>query len=384
MRTGMWLVGARGSVAVTSLVGALAIRAALTETTGCVTEHPLLRSPALPKWSDLVFGGHDISALRLVKKAQALATAGVLPHHLVDHVATELGEIEADVRPAPAGRTQHEIAERVTADLVTFQQRHGLERVVVVNVSATEAVAVQHPAHRDLDLLRRMVSRPEPILPSSSLYAYAAFGAGCSYVEFTPSPGPRLPALHDLALVSGTCYAGSDGKTGETLLKSVLAPMFAMRHLQVRSWSGINLLGGGDGANLAQPGANAAKVASKRRVLGETLGYEPEGNTRIDYVPDIGDFKTAWDLITFNGFLGTPMRMEFTWHGCDSALAAPLVLDLVRLTAAAHRRGSAGPLPQLAFFFKDPLGDVPHSLADQWQHLRDLVTRWGDTDGLDP
>ena len=152
--------------------------------------------------------------------------------------------------------------------------------------------------------------------------------------------------------------------------------MFAMRHLRVRSWSGINLLGGGDGANLADPGANAAKVASKQRVLGETLGYVPQGDTRIEYVEDIGDFKTAWDLITFAGFLGTGMRLEFTWHGCDSALAAPLVLDLARLTAAAHAAGRTGPLAELAFFFKDPLGDVHARAAPtSGSVLRDFARR---------
>ncbi len=380
----MWLVGARGSVAVTSLVGALAIRESLTEPTGCVTELPLLRSPMLPAWSDLVFGGHDVSVLRLVKKAQALAAAGVLPQPLVHLVARELGDVEADLRPAPTGRTQLEIAERAIADLVTFQQRHALDSVVVVDVSATEPPAGAHPAHGELEALRPVLGSGQPVLPSSSLYAYAAFSAGCSYVEFTPSTGPRLPALDQLADQQGTCYAGSDGKTGETLLKSVVAPMFAMRHLQVRSWSGVNVLGGGDGANLMRPAANAAKVASKRRVLAETLGYEPEGTTRIDYVADIGDFKTAWDLITFSGFLGTRMRMEFTWHGCDSALAAPLVLDLVRLTAAAHRHGAHGPLPDLAFFFKDPLGEVSHSLADQWLRLCGLVAGWGDGGAIGP
>jgi myo-inositol-1-phosphate synthase len=188
-------------------------------------------------------------------------------------------------------------------------------------------------------------------------------------VDFTPSTGARLPALAELAATAGVPYAGHDGKTGETLLKSVLAPMFAMRNLLVRSWSGLNLLGGGDGANLATPAANAAKTASKQRVLEQTLGYRPEGQTRIDYVPDIGDFKTAWDLVTFQGFLGTPMRLEFSWHGCDSALAAPLVLDLGRLTAAAHAAGFVGPLEPLAFFFKDPVGAVPHGLAEQWAAL---------------
>jgi myo-inositol-1-phosphate synthase len=115
-------------------------------------------------------------------------------------------------------------------------------------------------------------------------------------------------------------------------------------------------------------------------VLAETLGYVPQGTTRIDYLEDIGDFKTAWDLVTFEGFLGVPMRMEFTWHGCDSALAAPLVLDLARLTAAAHRAGRSGPLSELAFFFKDPFGSEPHALAEQWRVLRGFVAGLGEGD----
>lgn len=153
--------------------------------------------------------------------------------------------------------------------------------------------------------------------------------------------------------------------------------MFAMRNLDVRTWSGVNLLGGGDGANLVDPGANAAKSVSKQRVLRETLGYAPQGDTRIDYVADIGDFKTSWDLVTFAGFLGTGMCLQFTWQGCDSALAAPLVLDLARITLAAHEAGRGGPLEQLAYFFKDPMGDVDHALHAQWETLRTFVAGLG-------
>ncbi|MEO3930385.1 inositol-3-phosphate synthase [Micromonosporaceae bacterium B7E4] len=372
MRTGVWLVGGRGSVAVTSTVGALALRAGLAEPTGCVTELPALRTPALPALADLVFGGHDIATTPLVKKAEALAEAGVLPARLVAALAEELGTVEAELRPAPTGGPQAAVVEAIAADLTGFRERHRLDRVVVVNVSSTEPAPDPHPAYAGLAELDAALAEGSP-LPASSAYAYAAFTAGCSYVDFTPSTGARLPALAELAQRAGLPYAGHDGKTGETLVKSVLAPMFAMRHLRVRSWSGTNLLGGGDGANLAEPAANAAKSASKQRVLGETLGYVPQGNTRIEYVDDIGDFKTAWDLVTFSGFLGTPMRMEFTWHGCDSSLAAPLVLDLARLTAAAHRAGRTGPLTELAFFFKDPLGEVPHALAEQWATLRAFV-----------
>ncbi|WKU07837.1 inositol-3-phosphate synthase [Micromonospora sp. HUAS LYJ1] len=373
MRTGVWLVGARGSVATTAIVGGLALRAGLTGPTGCVTELPDLRGPALPTFADLVFGGHDVATTPLTKRAEALAAAGVLPGRLAAALAADLTAVEDDLRPAPTGGSQADRAAAIAAELTAFRDRHRLDRVVVVNVSATEPAPATHPGHADPDALRAALAGTDEVLPPSSLYAYAAVEAGCPYVDFTPSTGLRLPALAALAAQRGLPYAGHDGKTGETLVKSVLAPMFAMRNLAVRSWSGVNLLGGGDGATLAEPGANAAKVDSKQRVLGETLGYLPQGGTRIDYVEDLGDFKTAWDLITFAGFLGTGMRMEFTWHGCDSALAAPLVLDLARLTAAAHAAGRVGPLPELAFFFKDPIDSPTHSLSAQWQRLVDFA-----------
>ena len=377
MTLGVWLVGGRGSVAVTSIVGAHALRAGLAPATGCVTELPEFRVAGLADLGDLVFGGHDLVATPVTKKAEELAAAGVVPAALVAALHTTLSGLDADIRPVPAGETQAVTAALLAADLAAFRDRHGPDRVVVINVSSTEPVPEPHPAHATLTALDAALEGGAPVLPPSSLYAYAAFTAGCSYVDFTPSTGARLPALAELAAERGLPWAGHDGKTGETLLKSVLAPMFARRHLQVRTWSGVNLLGGGDGANLADPGANAAKSASKQRVLRETLGYQPQGAVRIEYVEDIGDFKTAWDLVTFAGFLGTGMRLELTWHGCDSALAAPLILDLARLTGAAHAAGHSGPLTELAYFFKDPVGEVPHGFAEQWQDLVGFAARLG-------
>ncbi|MEV0895185.1 inositol-3-phosphate synthase [Actinoplanes sp. NPDC049802] len=377
MSLGVWLVGGRGSVAVTSIVGALAVRAGLAAPTGCVTELPGLRGAALPGFGDLVFGGHDPSTVPLTKRAEALSDAGVVPARLVAAVQADLAALDPEIRPLPDGPTQAARAGLVIADLVEFRERHRLDRVVVVNVASTEPAAVPDPAHADLALLETALGGRRPVLPPSALHAYAALRAGCPYVDFTPSTGARLPALDELARRQGLPYAGRDGKTGETLLKSVLAPMFAQRNLDVLTWSGVNLLGGGDGANLADPAANDAKSASKQRVLRETLGHQPQGTVRIEYVEDIGNFKTAWDLVTFAGFLGTRMRLEFTWHGCDSALAAPLVLDLARLTAAAHAAGRSGALTELAFFFKDPPGDVPHGLADQFRMLTDFVAGLG-------
>jgi myo-inositol-1-phosphate synthase len=378
MTTGIWLIGARGSVATTAVIGACALRAGLAPPVGCVTELPGLRSPALPALGDLVFGGHDVVDTPLAKKADALVEAGVLPGRIVAALADDLAAAQAELRPVPSAATQRDQARLIAADITGFRDRLGLERVVVVNVASTEPLVVPHPAHDDPDALEAALGGARPVLPPSALNAYAAFAAGCAYVDFTPSTGARLPALAAIAERDGLPYAGHDGKTGETLVKSVLAPMFAMRNLRVRTWSGMNLLGGGDGANLADPGANAAKAGSKQRVLAETLGYQPQGRSAIEYVDDIGDFKTAWDLVTFTGFLGTGMRLEFTWHGCDSALAAPLVLDLARLTAAAHAAGRSGPLTELAFFFKDPLGEVPHELSRQWDLLTGFARELGD------
>jgi myo-inositol-1-phosphate synthase len=371
-RTGVWLIGARGSVATTAIAGAAALRAGLAGRTGCVSELPDFAGTGLPGWSDLVFGGHDVVQTDLVKQAERLAHAGVLPPRVVESVHDYLAAADAEIRPGvrtEEGVAQAEVAKALTADLIAFRERHALARVVVVNVASTEPPCAPHPAHESLIALQDALARPEPVLPPSSLYAYAALRAGCSYVDFTPSTGARLPAIDELARTAGVPYAGSDGKTGETLLKAVLAPMFRQRALRVRSWSGTNLLGAGDGATLADPDAAASKNASKQKVLGRTLGYGVEGDVHIDYVAEMGDWKTAWDHVLFEGFLGVRMSLQFTWQGCDSALAAPLVLDLVRFLARAHEAGRSGAQAELGFFFKDPVGDGDHALAAQYAAL---------------
>ncbi|GGO87622.1 inositol-3-phosphate synthase [Wenjunlia tyrosinilytica] len=374
MRTGIWLVGARGSVATTAVVGAAAVGTGAAPPTGCVSEHDDFREVALPGLGELVFGGHDVARTPLPKRAEQLMEAGVIPHGLADLVREDLVRADAEIRPGVTAEAEDQAAAvaTVVADLEEFKRRGNLERVVVVNVSSTEPPPTAHPAHSTVRALRRALASGEPVLPVSSVYAMAAFLAGCPYVDFTPSCGARLPALVELAHERGVPCAGSDGKTGETLVKSVLAPMFARRALRVRSWSGTNLLGGGDGAALADPARAAGKVDSKARVLAEVLGEPVEGGVHIHHVPDLGEWKTAWDHITFEGFLGTRMTMQFTWQGCDSSLAAPLVLDLARLMALAHSRGVHGPVPELAFFFKDPVAGGEHALEQQYAQL----VRW--------
>ena len=377
-KTGVWLIGARGSVATTAIAGAAAVRSGLAPPIGCVAELPEFSTAGLPGLGDLVFGGHDVVATQTVKRAEQLAQARVIPSDLPGLVHDELTAADAEIRPGVRdldGRTQAEAAAALVDDLTSFRDRHGLAQVIVINVASTEPPCQAHPAHASLDLLEGALRGPDPVLPASSLYAYAALRADCGYADFTPSTGALLPALDELARTAGLPYAGRDGKTGETLLRSVLAPMFAQRALQVRAWSGTNLLGAGDGATLADPAAAVSKNRSKQRVLGETLGYPVDGEVHIDNVSDLGDWKTAWDHVLFEGFLGVRMTMQFTWQGCDSALAAPLVLDLARFAAKAHAAGESGALPALGFFFKDPIGGNEHGLAAQFSALREWATR---------
>jgi myo-inositol-1-phosphate synthase len=400
-RVGVWLIGARGSVATTAIAGCAAMTAGLHPPTGMVTETDLFAGSGLPALSSLVFGGHDTLDCPLPKRAEALAAGGVLPPGLPAAIGAELAEADREISPGgPAAgdtRAPDELIETFASDIRDFVRRRGLARAVVVNVASTEpgpvrrdprGVAAAEPgsvrrgARGDVSaepgsvrLGARGDTTSELPLPASSLYAAAALRAGCPYVNFTPSTGLHHPALASLAETCGLPHAGRDGKTGQTLLRSVLGPMFAQRALRVRAWSGTNLLGGGDGASLADPAAAAAKNAGKERVLADTLGVVPEGEVHIDDVPALGDWKTAWDHIAFDGFLGTRMVLQTTWQGCDSALAAPLILDLARLVARAHEAGLTGPLSELGFYFKDPVGAGPAALGEQYAALAAFAER---------
>ena len=202
-------------------------------------------------------------------------------------------------------------------------------------------------------------------LPGSSLYAIAAIEAGASFINFTPSVGANPPAIIELAIEKKVPLAGCDGKTGETLLKSVLAPMFVARNLEVMSWVGHNIFGNMDGKVLDDPRNKASKVKSKDHLLAQILGYPPQSLVSIEYIQSLGDWKTAWDHIHFRGFLGTPMTLQFTWQGCDSILAAPLVIDLVRLVDRARQEKDCGVLDWLACFFKSPMGVSEQDFSKQ-------------------
>ncbi len=379
VRTGLWLVGARGSVATTATLGLAALADGHAPSTGCVTARPAFAAVPLPAFGDLVVGGHDVAGVSMAKRAEALVDAGMIAPRLLAATHPALEVADAEVRPGYDPRehqgSQQEAAERLAADITAFRERHGLARVVVVDLASTEPPVDPLPEHDDVDLLRAALADPgRSVLPASSVSAYAAVLAGAPYAAFTPSAGMAIPALTRLATEAGLPVAGQDGKTGQTWLRTVLAPAFAARGLRVLSWAGTNLLGGGDGATLADPEAVRSKLATKSRGLRDLTGT---GTTplHIDNVPDLGDVKVAWDHVHVEGFLGTRITLQTTWSAHDSMLAAPYVLDLARLLALAHAAGVAGPVPELGFFFKEPWASHVHDAAAQAGELAIWATR---------
>ncbi len=395
-RIGLWLLGAKGGVATTSITGIVALRQGLTGTQGLVTELPLLAGLDLVQWPDLVIGGHDIRTVSLFDEAMQLAQVShAIDADLIKKCQADLDAIDRNIRPGtllnvgPAiskfadvdlqqkQETPRAAIERIQADLAAFAKNHQLDQVIVMNVTSTEPPLESELPTRWADLAKLLEKPKECPLAASSIYAIAALELGFPYVNFTPSLGSAPEAICELAVERDTCHMGHDGKTGETLLKSVLAPMFANRNLEVMSWVGHNIFGNMDGKVLDDPVNKQTKVRSKDRLLKQMLGYAPQTLVSIEYIASLGDWKTAWDHIHFKGFLGTPMTMQFTWQGCDSLLAAPLVIDLVRLTERAHRAGDRGLLTFLASFFKSPLGTTEHNFIKQFAMLEEWAERVG-------
>jgi myo-inositol-1-phosphate synthase len=386
-KLGLWLIGAKGGVATSVTVGLLALKKGLTESHGLVSELPQFAGLDLAQWGDFAIGGHDVRETTLFAAAHQLVRNNhALDGELVNKLKGDLDKLDKNTRPGtlwnvgasiegladPTVRklreTPRAAIERIQADLKDFISKNSLDQLLVVNLASTEPPLDGELPSKWKDLAKLLDKKKCP-LPASSIYAMAALELGCPYINFTPSLGSAPAAICELAIERGTCHMGHDGKTGETLLKSVLAPMFAARNLQVMSWVGHNIFGNMDAKILDDPRNKETKVRSKDRLLKQILGYAPQTLVTIENIESLGDWKTAWDHIHFCGFLGTPMVLQFTWQGCDSLLAAPLVLDLVRFTELAHRRGERGLLTFLACFFKSPLGVQQHDFGRQFQML---------------
>ena len=313
-----------------------------------------------------MIGGHDIRAdfLRRIGRGIPRGTPGVFEADWLAACRDELAAASARVRPG----TQFGAGKPI-AKLGRLGRRRNARRSVrqaVDRIAADLAAFVEGRVDRPPDRPERRQHRAPVRARATSTRRWDALnaaladgGARAASRQLALCPGrareratptstsrpawaPRSPPSTSWPQSTGALYAGKDGKTGETLMKTVLAPMFAARNLKVMSWVGHNIFGNRDGLVLDDPANKASKVETKDQVVTEILGYKPEPLVTIEYIPDMGDWKTAWDHIHFQGFLGTKMTLQFTWQGCDSLLAAPLAIDLARLADLEKRRGGTG------------------------------------------
>ncbi len=393
---GIWLVGAHGDIATTTVVGTGAITRGLASPQGLVTAIPQLASLDLVPLDRVLFGGHDVRAASPYENAKTLARDGQLfADRFVEAARPDLESLGARVKPGFAFGCGPTVAsfesaeakerrslgpsralEAIRSDLRAFKDE--VERAVLVHLTSTEPEPPDLPQLANEEGARALIATDDDRVPASVLYALAAADERVPYVNFTPCLGAAAPGLLAAFERQRVPHAGRDGKTGETLLRSALAPLFLARNLKVLSWSGYNILGNRDGQVLEEPAANAAKTKNKEQVLSKILGEQlGTANTRIDFVPSLGDWKTAWDHVHFEGFLGARGTLQFTWRASDSALAAPLVLDLARLVDLAARRDKAGVLTGLSCFFKNPTGSDEHSLHRQFEALLSFAQELG-------
>ena len=393
-RLGVWLFGAYGGLATTVVVGARAIAKGLSEPRGLTTETDVAKGISWRPLDSLVFGGHEIRESDYPTAAAEIhSKTGSLPPELLRKLkrdlATQSKNVVRGVLPN-AGATIEGLAgavkrrkdtlrrqiAKIQRDIKAFQKKHRLDRVVCVNLTSTEPTLRLSAAHKTLAAFERALDKDnQKAVRPSALYAYAAGSLGLPFIHFTPSNSALTPAIEELFAANNAPFMGCDGKTGETLVKSALAPMFKYRDLRVLSWQGYNILGDRDGHVLADSENKKSKVDSKDALLQSILGYPLHTHVGIDYVPSLHDLKTAWDFVHFEGFLGFKMALQFIWQGCDAILAAPLILDLVRFADLAASRGEGGSMPHLACFFKQPLGVKEQDLHGQWQLLSDYLDR---------
>ncbi len=362
------LVGLGGAVGTTVAAGLAMLRAGHTDTVGLPLADVDLDA-GLARYTDIEIAGFDLDPVPLDK---AVATHGVLGERQEDRAAPLL----ADLTPSPAPQGSH----REVVDAIV-EALGGLTAPVVVNVASTEApVDLADPAYADPDAFERALDADDPAIRPAMRYAYAAITAGVPYANFTPSVAVDLPVLAQLATDRGVPVTGKDGKTGQTLLKTVLAPALRERNLVVDGWYSTNLLGNGDGQTLNDPEACASKIDTKGSVLDDLLGYEVTDHiVQINYYRPRADDKEAWDNVDLIGFLGRPMQLKIDFLCKDSVLAAPLVIELVRLLDRARRRGEGGAITELGAFFKAPMtsdGSRPdHDARQQMAALRGWLAR---------
>lgn len=387
-KTGVFFIGASGYIATAVMAGAFALKRGICDRTGMVTDLPLFSGLGLIEPGEMVFGGWDIRPASPLECAENYFGSSQLPMEMLRRIEADLVETAPNISrgvTTNCGRAIEDLSaptvperaltleaqvKKLRGDIRDFRERNSLDSVIVVNLASTEPPIEAYPSHGSIDLLEECIegNRADEVR-ASTLYTYAAILERCPYLNFTPSNAALLPALVALAEKNGVPVMGNDGKTGETLVKSALIPMFLYRNLEVLSWEGFNILGNMDGQVLNDPDNKESKIITKDRILGKVLGYSPHSKVHIHYVPSLDDQKTAWNFIHFKGFFGMKMSLQFIWQGYDSVLAAPLVLDLVRLSDLSRRRSEGGLMTHLSSFFKAPIGVDEHRFYEQAEML---------------
>jgi len=420
-KLGILLVGL-GAVSTTTIAGVIAVRRGLAPPIGSLTQMGTVRlgkrtdgrSPLIKDFvplsslDDVVFGAWDIFE---DNSYEAAKTAGVLEADLLEKIRPELEAI----KPMPAvfdrryvkrldgpnvkkGKNKKELAEQLREDMRRFKQQHNCERLVMVWCGSTEVFLTESPAHASVAALEKGLESNDDSIPSSMVYAYAAIKEGIPYANAAPNLSADIPALIELAASTGSPMAGKDLKTGQTLIKTIIAPGLKARLLGIEGWYSTNILGNRDGEVLDDPESFKTKEESKKSVLDYILqpNLYPElykdlcHVVRINYYPPRGDNKEGWDNIDIFGWLNYKMQLKVNFLCRDSILAAPIVLDVALFLDLAKRAGMEGIQEWLSFYFKSPMhaaGLYPeHDLFIQMMKLKntlrylrgeDLITHLG-------
>jgi myo-inositol-1-phosphate synthase len=386
-KLGVLLPGMGGAVSTTFIAGVEAIKAGLGKPIGSLTQLGTIRigkrtekkSPLIKDFmplcnlEDLVFAGWDIFP---ENSYEAATKSGVLEKSLVD----ELKETLQDIAPMPAvfsrkyvknlkgkhlkrGKTKMDLAEQLIEDIKKFKKDSGVDRLVMVWCGSTEVYIQASKVHSSIKSFEEGLKNNHPGIPPSMIYAYAAIKCGIPYANGAPNLSADVPALTKLAIKKKVPISGKDFKTGQTLMKTILAPGLKSRMLGLNGWFSTNILGNRDGEVLDDPYSFKTKEQSKLSVL-EYL-FQPDlypdlysnyyHKVRINYYPPRGDEKEAWDNIDIFGWLGYPMQIKVNFLCRDSILAAPIVLDLVTFLDLAGRAGMYGIQEWLSFYFKSPM-----------------------------
>ena len=406
------LIPGMGAVATTFVAGVEAVRKGIAKPFGSLTQMGRIRlgkrtdarSPKIKEFvpiaglNDLVFSGWDIFEDDM---HTAATKAGVLERELLDRVKPLLGSIRPrkavfdrnyvknlDGPNVKKGKNKMDLAEQVRADIREFKKSSGAARLVTIWCGSTETFLEASAVHQTVKAFEKGLTQNDESIAPSMIYAYASLSEGVPFANGAPNLTVDIPVMHELSRQNQAPICGKDFKTGQTLMKTILAPGFKARLLGLSGWFSTNILGNRDGEVLDDPGSFKTKEESKLSVLEHILQPElyPElyGNfthkVRINYYPPRGDNKEGWDNIDIFGWLGYPMQIKVDFLCRDSILAAPIVLDLVLFNDLAQRSQelrSLGIQEWLSFYFKSPMtapGLYPeHDLFIQLMKLKNTL-----------